>query len=202
MDKGHYFSKNPTVASSPTLVQVNLKDMSLALGADQGVFSSKRLDPGTKVLLNEVPPIAQDSKVLDLGCGWGAIACVIALRVPSSQVWAVDTNKRALKLSTMNAQSLGLAHRVSVIHPSEMPTALRFDRIVSNPPIRIGKGALRECLTLWLSRLEPDGLAHLVMQKHLGSDSMSRWLNTQGYKTSRLLSRLSYRILEVRAREF
>ena len=102
----------------------------------------------------------------------------------------------------MNAQSLGLAHRVNVLHPSEMPANLRFDRIVSNPPIRIGKGALRECLTLWLNRLAPDGLAHLVMQKHLGSDSMSRWLNTQGYLTNRLLSRLSYRILEVRAREF
>ncbi len=202
MDKTHYFAKNPTVVSSPALVQVNVCDMSLTLSTDQGVFSNSRLDPGTKLLLNEMPTIAENSTVLDLGCGWGAIGCVIALRVPSSQVWAADTNERALKLSSLNAQSLGVAQRVNVLQPSEIPPNVSFDRIVSNPPIRIGKVALRQCLTMWLNRLKSDGLAHLVMQKHLGSDSMVRWLNEQGYLTHRLLSRLSYRILEVKAREF
>jgi 16S rRNA (guanine1207-N2)-methyltransferase len=73
-----------------------------------------------------------------------------------------------------------------------------FDRIVSNPPIRIGKTALHGLLLRWLPRLTPDGTAHLVVQKHLGSDSLARWLTEQGYPTTRLASRAGYRILKVR----
>jgi 16S RNA G1207 methylase RsmC len=78
--------------------------------------------------------------------------------------------------------------------------ALRFTAIWSNPPIRIGKPALHELLTTWLDRLTPDGQAHLVVQKHLGSDSLQRWLNDQGWATERIASRSAYRVLAVSAR--
>ena len=77
---------------------------------------------------------------------------------------------------------------------------LRFSAIWSNPPIRIGKRALHELLTTWLTRLTPGGTAHLVVQKHLGSDSLQRWLNDQGWPTERIASRSAYRVLAVSAR--
>jgi 16S rRNA (guanine1207-N2)-methyltransferase len=70
-----------------------------------------------------------------------------------------------------------------------------FDCIWSNPPIRIGKPALHDLLLRWLSRLTPDGYAVLVVQKHLGSDSLQRWLTDQGYPTERTASSSGYRIL-------
>ncbi|MGK5558515.1 MFS transporter, partial [Actinomadura kijaniata] len=70
----------------------------------------------------------------------------------------------------------------------------------SNPPIRIGKAALHDLLLTWLPRLTPTGQAHLVVQKHLGSDSLQRWLADQGFPTRRLASRSAYRILQVSAR--
>jgi 16S rRNA (guanine1207-N2)-methyltransferase len=81
-----------------------------------------------------------------------------------------------------------------------VPPELRFAAIWSNPPIRIGKEALHDLLGTWLARLTPDGVAILVVQRHLGADSLAEWLRGQGWDVARLRSRMSYRLLEVRAR--
>lgn len=201
MERAHYFDQKPQVTSKLSTVDVNLADISLTLSADRGVFSADRLDPGTKLLLSEAPPLCNDAVVLDLGCGWGPIACVAALRNSDARIWAVDTNDRARTLTQTNAATIGATDRVTVVAPQEVPEDLRFDRILSNPPIRIGKATLHKLLGSWLSRLSPNGQAHLVVQKHLGSDSLTRWLIEQGFPTIRLLSRSGYRILEVHPRE-
>ena len=189
------------MTSEPSRVEVNLFDLSLTLSSDRGVFSSERLDPGTKLLLTEAPLVVDGAVTLDLGCGWGPIACVTALRTAAGRIWAVDTNARARRLTERNAEAIGAADRITVMSPAEVPNGVRYDRILSNPPIRIGKPALHQLLESWLSRLTPEGRAHLVVQKHLGSDSLSRWLTDQGFPTMRLASRSGYRILEVNPRE-
>lgn len=197
MNAGHYFDDDPGSGSSPHPVEITLPDLSLTLTADRGVFSADRLDAGTKLLLMEAPPLAAATTVLDLGCGWGPIACVAARRAPDARIWAVDVNRRARTLTAANAASIGAADRVHVAAPDDVPATLRFDRILSNPPIRVGKDALHDLLERWLPRLAPGGTAHLVVQKHLGSDSLARWLERRGFPTTRLASRAGYRILEV-----
>lgn len=166
---------------------------------DSGVFSPHRLDPGTRLLLSKAPPLRQhERRVLDLGCGWGAVACVTALRHRSAEVIAVDTNQRARLLTRRNADANG-AGNVTVLAPDDAAPSLRFDRILSNPPIRIGKPALHRLLASWLDRLSPAGRAHLVVHRHLGSDSLARWLARRGHQTKRLTSRSGYRLLEASA---
>lgn len=196
----HYFTAEPkSKMSGPDIVvEVPAGKRVLQLRSAPGVFSAHRLDPGTAVLLRHVPPPPKKGTLLDLGCGYGAIACVLASLAPRSRVVAVDVNERALELTRANAVALRLA--VDVSHPDEIETDLRFDRILSNPPIRIGKAALHEMFTTWLDRLTPTGLAHLVVQKHLGSDSLQRWLIEQGWPTERRTSQHGYRLLEVRPR--
>jgi len=197
---GQYFEEAPRARSQRRWAYVNLGDLRLRLVTDRGVFSYGKLDAGTKLLLLEAPPLAaRDRRVLDLGCGWGPIACVAALRAPHAQVIAVDVNERALALTAENAAAAS-ADNVTVARPEEVEAGMRFDRILSNPPIRIGKAALCELLTAWLDRLEPDGAAHLVVHRHLGSDSLARWLAERGHGVTRLLSRAGYRILEVTTR--
>ena len=76
----------------------------------------------------------------------------------------------------------------------------RFAAIWSNPPIRIGKPALHELLTRWLGRLTPDGVAHLVVHKHLGADSLQRWLTDDaGHHAERISTSGGYRILRIDA---
>ena len=194
---GQYFEAEPAAATAPRTIAVNIGGMQLRFATDSGVFSPDRLDAGTRLLLLEAPPLTtRDRRVLDLGCGWGAIACVAGLRSPAAEVLAVDVNERALRLTAANAEANG-ADNVAVAHSDEVNPTRRFDRILCNPPIRVGKTALRELLATWLDRLASDGRAHLVVHRHLGSDSLARWLDQRGHEVSRLMSRSGYRLLDV-----
>jgi 16S rRNA (guanine1207-N2)-methyltransferase len=195
----HYFVNQPTAASRPGSVDLVLPDLHLRLETDRGMFSPDRIDLGTRILLETVPPPPATGDLLDIGCGYGPIALTMAKRSPQLRVFGVDVNERALALARRNATAGGL-YNVNFTLAEELDPALRFAAIWSNPPIRIGKPALHELLTTWLDRLTPDGRAHLVVQRHLGSDSLQRWLNDQGWATERIASRSSYRILAVSAR--
>ncbi len=199
MSGTHYFDDDPSVASEPMSVEINLPDVALTLTSDRGVFSADKLDAGTKLLLLEAPALTDaDEVILDIGCGWGPITCVAARRVPGAEVWAIDVNERARTLTAANAATIGAEERVHVVAPDDVPEDLVVDRILSNPPIRVGKQSLHDLLLRWLPHLAPDGVAHLVVQRHLGADSLARWLSEQGYPTTRLKSRAGFRILEVR----
>lgn len=171
----------------------------IRLVTDRGVFSGDRVDPGTRALLVEGPPTT-GPVLADVGCGYGPIAVTLALRSPNATVWAVDVNERARALCAANAEANGVADRVRVVAPDDVPDDLVVDQVWSNPPIRIGKAALHDLLTSWLRRLRPgSGCAELVVQKHLGADSLVRWLDGQGWPTTRTASRGGYRILHVGA---
>ena len=179
-----------------------LPDLKVELITDRAVFSADHLDAGTKYLLLEVPPPPATGHGLDLGCGYGPIAVALARRAPAATVWAVDVNERAVGLCADNAVALGLTNlRTSLVTAAaphgEVPDDVAFGTIWSNPPIRVGKAALHAALTTWLPRLTDDGHAYLVIQKHLGSDSLQRWLVEQGWSAERLGSRAGYRILDV-----
>lgn len=194
---GHYFSAGPTSASRPSSVRLDLPDRSLELATDAGVFSPGRVDPGTKLLLMELPELTS-GPVVDVGCGYGPIACTVAVRHPTLEVVAVDVNPRARALCERNAAALGAA--VRVLDPVEADSVARVGTIVSNPPIRIGKTALHELLASWLDRLAPEGRAHLVVHRNLGADSLSKWLVERGHEVERVRSRQGYRILSVAPR--
>jgi 16S rRNA (guanine1207-N2)-methyltransferase len=195
----HYFTASPAAAHRPGLVQVVLPDLHFEMATDAGVFSAGRLDQGSRVLLETVPPPPARGDLLDLGTGYGPIALAMAARAPEATVWAVDTNERALGLCAANAASAGLGNvRCTLPGAPELPG--QFAAIWSNPPIRVGKQALHAMLASWLGRLAPDGQAHLVVQRNLGADSLQRWLRAEGWPAIRIASRSGYRILEVTSR--
>lgn len=196
MTNEHYFSPQPSSSSQPYLIRVPLPDATLQLTTDRGVFSYGALDTGTRLLLLRAPLPPASGNLLDLGCGVGAIAITLAMRSPAATVWAVDVNERAVALCRQNAEANGVTN-VRVCMPSELPADIRFDTIWSNPPIHIGKTALHELLVQWLSRLVPEGRAIMVVQKHLGSDSLQAWLTEHEYPTQRLASAKGFRLLSV-----
>ena len=195
----HYFAAQPQAAHRPGLVRVVLPDLYLELETESGMFSPGRLDPGTRFLLESgpAPPAAGD--LLDLGCGYGPIACALAVRAPGATVWAIDVNERALALCAANAARAGLAN-VRAVLPDSPGLPGGFAGIWSNPPVRIGKPALHELLRRWLGRLDPGAGATLVMGRNLGADSLHDWLEqTEGWQVRRLAARSGYRLLRVTA---
>ncbi|MFI6576007.1 class I SAM-dependent methyltransferase [Nocardiopsis sp. NPDC050513] len=215
----HYFDPDPDAASRPSTADLVLPDLHLRLRTDRGVFSPDKVDLGTRVLLETVPPPPPEGRLLDLGCGYGPIALTMASRAPGARVLGVDVNARAVGLARRNAAEHGLGNaRFAVVSPEGGLTAEReagapeeapvaeellgpFDAVWSNPPIRVGKGVLHAMLRTWLGRLTPEGAAHLVVQKHLGADSLQRWLDAQGLPAERVASRAGFRVLAVRRSE-
>ncbi len=195
----HYFSASPASPDERRTIRVRLEGRDLDLTTARGVYSPDRLDPGTAVLLHGAPDPSPTGELLDLGCGWGPITLTLALRSPGARVWGVDVNERSLDLSRRNAEAAGVSN-ATFGRPEDVPDGLRFDTIWSNPPIHVGKAALHELLERWLPRLTDDGVAHLVVQKHLGSDSLQKWINAQdwGLTCTRLSSAKAFRILDVR----
>ncbi|HEX4661856.1 MAG TPA: methyltransferase [Streptosporangiaceae bacterium] len=191
-----YFTERPAAGRRPGSVHVVLPGLHMELETDSGVFSPSRLDPGTRLLLDAAPQPPAAGNLLDLGCGYGPLALVLAARSPAARVWGIDVNRRALELCARNAERTGLPNvRCTVPDDPAVPDVFRL--IWSNPPIRIGKPGLHALLTTWLGRLESAGSAYLVVQRNLGSDSLQRWLEGSGWPAERIAARSGYRVLKV-----
>jgi SAM-dependent methyltransferase len=109
-------------------------------------------------------------RAVDIGCGAGPGAILLALAHPQAEIWAVDINDAALRLTGINAALAGVTVHLA---NSDLLTGLdgSFDLIVANPPYLIdpaerayrhGGGALGAGLSLRildtaLDRLAPGG---------------------------------------------
>ncbi len=195
----HYFDRNPSAPSRPRHVALTLPDVDLLMESDAGVFGHRAVDGGTRYLLRRGPAPPPHGDVLDLGTGYGPIAVALGLRAPAARIWAVDVNRRALELTARNAVAAGATNVVAAA-PEDVPADVRFVAIYSNPPVRIGLPLLHPLLCGWLDRLADGGAAHLVVHRHLGSDSLARWLRGEGFGVERVASHDGFRILRVQPR--
>jgi len=99
----HYYSSRPSVESRQSVVVYSLPGNAappLEFITDRGVFSKSRVDFGTDLLIRSLPPLS--GRLLDLGCGFGAVGISLALMNPGAEVWLSDINERAVKLCVEN----------------------------------------------------------------------------------------------------
>jgi 16S rRNA G1207 methylase RsmC len=181
VSEDHYFTAQPASADERRLISVRLAGRDCDVETARGVFSPGHIDLGTQVLLRHVPA-PEPGSLLDLGCGWGPLALTAALQQPHAHITALHVNERALDLVRRNATRLGATHELAPIDaltPDQVPADAVFDTLWSNPPIRVGKQALHDLLTRWLPRVRSGGTAYLVVQRHLGADSLTTWLGAQ-----------------------
>lgn len=153
---------------------------------DAGVFSRDGLDFGSRLLIETVHPLLH-GRVLDMGCGWGAIGVLLARLCPDAQITMADINERAVALAARNARQNGVSAETLVSDGYEN-IAPSFDAIVTNPPIRAGKQTVYRILDEAKTRLAPGGRLFLVIRKEQGAPSAQTHL--QGvYSRVELLAR-------------
>src|SRR5260221_5851463 len=133
--KTQYFDPAPAVESNPRAVHLHVGELALELQADRGVFGSRGIDLGTRVLLREAPAPPSQGDILDLGSGYGPIAIALARQAPGARIWAVDINQRAVELTKTNAVAAAVAH-VTACTPHEVPGQRKFAAFYPNPPAR------------------------------------------------------------------
>lgn len=192
----HYFNRKPETPSKRQTVEVELAGSNIQVITDKGVFSSAGVDKGTQILLKHTEQVAKSGTVMDLGAGWGAIAIALASSNPDLKILAIEINSRAIELIEANADLLNLKN-IKTKQLSQIENE-SIDQIWSNPPIRIGKSALHELLIESFTKLKPGGEAFLVVQKHLGADSLSKWLEQeQNHMVQKIDNSKGFRVFRV-----
>ena len=132
-----------------------LRDGPLTFHTTWGLFNPKRIDDGSRLLIDciEAP---DNAACLDIGCGYGPIGLALARQCPQGTVHMVDKDFVAVEYAQKNAQINGLANCEIYLSTglSTVPKGLKFDRIASNLPAKVGN----ELLSIILH----DACEHLV----------------------------------------
>ena len=167
----------------------------LRLQTDRGVFSYRRVDAGTRLLVESFQP-GRARRVVDLGAGYGALGLALALRHPQLQVVLVELNERAAALCQANIRSNGLDNARCLV--ADGPSALRpgsAGAVVTNPPVRAGRRLLLSWLEASEQLLEEGGALWLVVRTRQGAESLFRWMERR-FPQADLVSRGGgYRVL-------
>ena len=170
----YYFDRETNVKSNEVTTRAEIGGKLYTFKTDNNVFSKRGLDFGTRTLLESIDVKSISGDVLDFGCGYGPIGIYISSNT-SSNVDMIDINKRALNLARENSK----INKVDVnIFESNIYSEVnkKYDYIITNPPIRVGKKILYEILEGAKNYLKHNGHLIFVINKDQGAKSTIKYL--------------------------
>ncbi len=170
---GHYFINDENLKSEIQEFKVIINEKKFLFKTDNGVFSKGELDFGTRLLIDTV--LKEDIKGygLDLGCGYGAIG-IILNKLKNISMDMSDVNRRALHLVKKNILENECLNIVVIESDGYLNIDKKYDFIVSNPPIRVGKEKLYQLIIDSKKHLNEDGKIYLVIRKEQGAKTFIR----------------------------
>src|SRR5699024_7846200 len=101
------------------------------------VFSKNAFDEGTRTLMSEVSKLDIKGDVCDLGSGIGVIGVILS-ELFDVEVTGFDVNQKAVDLANENYRR----YKVNGKNILNDGVVGKFDHVISNPPIRVGKKIL------------------------------------------------------------
>ena len=167
----HYFT-NEEVKSELRKINVNVSDKKFVFNVDNGVFSKKGLDFGSRSMIETLLGETLSGRGLDVGCGYGPIGIILSSFFNLS-FDMIDVNKRAVHLCEMNIKENNVSGNTFVSDIYEN-VKKKYDFIVTNPPIRAGKEIVYKILFGAKDYLLPGGVLYFVVNKNQGAKSMVR----------------------------
>ncbi len=173
----HYFENDDELISKEKVTKAIINNQTYSFTTDYGVFSKKGLDFGTRTLLETLDVSKLSGKILDFGCGYGPIGIYIANNC-EAEVHMIDINRRSLELARKN---VNLNHVNVRVYESDIYSNVtdKFDFIISNPPIRVGKKILYEILFKAIEHLKDNGELWIVINKDQGAKSVMKDLEKE-----------------------
>jgi len=172
MKAEHYFTKQPTSSLQPHIFYARLRGSMLTFTTGSGVFSPKKIDLGTQLLIEETV-LKPDWDVLDLGCGYGPVGIALAKAEPSARIVMSDVNMRAVKLARLNAKQNKVMLTVRQSNVFEAVPEL-FDAILLNPPQTAGKKLCEQMITEAKDHLKQNGLLQVVARHQKGGRELEK----------------------------
>ena len=172
----HYFT-NDYVKSNKKEINVIVNDTNLHFIVDNGVFSKKGLDFGTRTLLENIDLTQIKGDILDFGCGYGPIGIYLKKQT-NANIDMIDINERALALAKENAKLNDVKVHIFKSNIYDNITK-KYDAIVTNPPIRVGKKILYDIIFNSQNYLKENGTLWLVINKNSGAKSLIKDMQPQ-----------------------
>jgi len=165
----HYFSVAPKCDERFGVVKTTLRRRRFEFLTSSCVFSKKRVDLGTRVLIESMV-LPEKGSVLDLGCGYGAVGITAAALNSKLRVFMTDVNMRAVRLARQNVQANRVVNaQVRCGHLYEPVKGLRFDCVLSNPPVSAGMDTVKEIITGASAVMDAGGSFQMVIRSKIGS---------------------------------
>jgi 16S rRNA (guanine1207-N2)-methyltransferase len=144
--------------------QINIDDIKLTIASLPGVFSQKKLDVGTDLLLANLPKSMQ-GKVLDFGCGAGVISCFIGKKFAHTELSLLDVSALAIASAKKTLTLNGLTGNVFASNSLSNVTE-SYQHVVSNPPFHQGTKTSYQATEDFLRGIKK----HLTANKQQKSD--------------------------------
>ena len=192
---GHYFT-NEKLPSNIRRTECFILNNRFTFLTDNGVFSKDGLDFGSRLLLESIPLDEVGGKILDMGCGYGVFGIILS-KVTSAHVDMVDVNNRALHLSKMNQKENDIAN-LNIFNSNIYDNVTKkYDVVITNPPIRAGKGVYLTIINAAFNHLNVDGELWFVMRNNHGVKTVIKDLSKK-YNTSVLKKDAGYYVVMVK----
>lgn len=165
----HYFT-NDNIKSKLEKRIVKVSNKTFSFNTDNGVFSKRGMDFGSRTLVDTLLKENISGDLLDVGCGYGVIGIILSSFFDIC-VDMVDVNKRALHLANMNIKENRVSNIKAMISDCYSNITKKYDVIVTNPPIRAGKDIVYKILFGAKDYLKENGRLYFVINKDQGAKS-------------------------------
>lgn len=172
-------------------INVTIFNRTFIFETDPALFSPKKLDDGTRLLLEKTIIPKSAKTILDFGCGWGAIGIIVAKTHPDLQVVMVDNDPLALKISKNNL-ALNQVNNVRLLPSHALSFSPQFSLILTNPPWHKNKSVIPQMIEQAYSLLEPGGQLYIIISRQYKTEELlkRRFANAKIIATS-----TSYKVL-------
>jgi 16S rRNA (guanine1207-N2)-methyltransferase len=191
----HYFAAVPKSQAKLGLIRTTLRGNSFEFLTASSVFSKKRVDLGTRLLI-ETMVLPETGAVLDVGCGYGAVGIAAAVSNPRLHVVLTDVNARAVRLARQNAQKNKVSNvevRYGFLY--EPVEDLKFDCVLSNPPVSAGMETVKAIIAQAPHVMADKAAFQMVIRSKIGAKTLPLFFN-EAFGNCQVLARKSgYRVL-------
>jgi len=171
----HYFSAKQTTPYTEITVEAILRNRQFHFLSAPGVFSKKKIDLGTALLINKCR-MEDEWHVLDLGCGYGAVGVSLGILFPSCTFLCSDINERAVTVARKNVKKYQLRNVKVRKGDGFAKIKETFDTILLNPPQTAGKKVCERLIQESFVHVKKEGVFQMVARHTKGGKSLSVYI--------------------------
>jgi 16S rRNA (guanine1207-N2)-methyltransferase len=173
----HYFSSAPQSHERFGLVRTSLCGKPFEFLTASSVFSKRKVDCGTRLLIESML-LSPTGYVLDIGCGYGVVGISAAKFNPKLHVVMTDVNARAVRLAKKNL-ALNKVTNAEVRYGFfyEPVEDLKFNCILSNPPVSAGMETVKAIVSGALKVMATEASFQMVIRSKIGAKILPALFN-------------------------